>query len=68
MTKLANTELGSARLGSAPDRMERAVAEHIEHHDNRKVLARGMTVEELSMPLPIVAEGKRIRFRAFRAS
>ena len=43
--------------------MERAVAEHIEQHDDRKALARrGNDDEERSTPLPVVADGNPFAF------
>ena len=41
MVELAKTDIGKSRLGFATDRMERAVAEHIEQRDNRKALVQG---------------------------
>ena len=46
----------------AADWMERAVAKHIEQHDDRKALAQGWNDEERSMPLPVLADGNAFAF------
>ena len=60
MAERSKIDIGRARIGSAADRMERVVAEHIEQHDARKALAQGGTDEERSMPLPVVVDGNLI--------
>ena len=42
--------------------MERAAAEHIEQHVDRKTLAQEGIDEERGMPLPVVADGHIFAF------
>ena len=57
MDELAKTESGRARLGFAADRMDRALAEHLEQNDARQALAQGENVEDVrDVPVPTSAE------------
>ena len=57
MDELAKTESGCASLGVAADRMDRALAAHLEQNDARQALAQGENVEDVSdVPAPTSVE------------
>ena len=68
MAKLAKADIGKVRLGFAAGRNERAVAEHIEQHYDRKALAQGLADELRSMPLLVVTDGNPFAFELLEKS